>query len=64
VTVQIVAKESNNGTLVIWDIHGKKILQTSIQQKIQLDISAFNFGLYIVQIQSGASTFNKRFLKK
>jgi len=55
-----------NATLRVYDLLGKKVLETEMSelQFISIDVSKWNTGIYIVRVSSDDVTQTKRFIKQ
>jgi len=53
-------------TVRVFDLLGKRVLEKELtsQQKVTIDVSKWNSGIYIVRVSSDALTQTKRFVKQ
>ena len=61
--IAIVAQNFSNGTLLLKDISGQIVLKKSIEPKMNIDISSFPAGVYLLQIQADQQLFSRRIVK-
>lgn len=62
--VYITSKNDSNKDIIIFDVLGKKVLQTTISTK-ELNISSLSPGVYIIKINEGeASSATRKLIVK
>lgn len=61
--VYITSKNDANKDIIIFDVLGKKVLQTSISTK-ELNISNLSPGVYIIKINEGEATATRKLIVK
>ena len=61
--VYITSKNDANKEVIIFDVLGKKVLQTTITSK-ELNISNLSLGVYIIKINEGEATANRKLIVK
>lgn len=55
--------EDKNGTLKVFDVHGKLIIVTKYKQKEGINVSSLGQGLYFISLQNGRNVYNGKFVK-
>ncbi|WP_306349819.1 T9SS type A sorting domain-containing protein [Flavobacterium sp. '19STA2R22 D10 B1'] len=61
--IYITSKSAANKEIQIFDVLGKKILQTTINNK-ELNISNISPGVYIIKIKEGEATATRKLIVK
>jgi len=59
--VYITSKNDSNKEIIIFDVLGKKVLQTTITSK-ELNISSLNPGVYIIRINVGDTSATRKLI--
>jgi len=59
--VYITSRNDLNKEIIIFDVLGKKVLQTLISSK-ELNISNLNSGVYIIKINEGGATATRKLI--
>lgn len=60
--LQVRLVQSASGQLVLFDLQGRVVLQSSLAQENRIDISRLEAGMYVAQVQFDGKTVSKRFL--
>src|SRR5690554_6970116 len=53
-----------NSSVVIYDVNGKKIIETVLKQEMGIDVSVLTEGMYILSISKNGVKQNYKFIKK
>lgn len=61
--IYITSKSSVNKEVVIFDVLGKKVLQTTLYSK-ELNIASISPGVYIIKIKEGEATATRKLIIK
>ena len=61
--IYIISKLSLDKEITIFDVLGKKVLQTILNSR-ELNISALSPGVYIIQIKEGEATATRKLIVK
>ncbi|POS01215.1 T9SS type A sorting domain-containing protein [Flavobacterium croceum] len=61
--VYITSKSSDDKEITIYDVLGKKVLQTTLTSR-ELNISSLSPGVYIVQVKEGDATATRKLIVK
>jgi len=61
--VYITSKNDSDKEIVIFDVLGKKVLQTSMRSK-ELNVSNLSPGVYIIKIDEGDATATRKLIVK
>jgi len=54
----------NNKIATVFDLNGKRVLNTKLQNTTSLNVSQLNAGLYLLRIESGGKSTTRKFVKK
>ncbi|MFM9945013.1 MAG: PKD domain-containing protein [Bacteroidia bacterium] len=60
---QIFIKGLTKGEILIYDVLGKEVLKTEMENDLSIDISSLNKGTYFIRCSDGNSSYNGRFVK-
>ncbi len=55
--------EDENGTLKVFDVQGKMIIETKYEKKAGVNVSWLRQGLYFISLQNGSNVYNGKFVK-
>jgi hypothetical protein len=61
--IYITSKSSLDKDIIIFDVLGKKVLQTTLNTK-ELNISSLSPGVYIIKIKEGEATATRKLIVK
>lgn len=61
--VYITSKNDSDKEIIIFDVLGKKVLQTTISSK-ELNISSLSPGVYIIRINTGDASATRKLIVK
>lgn len=61
--IYITTRNNNDKEIIIFDVLGKKVLQTTISSgSKELNVSSLNSGVYIIQIKEDDSTATRKLI--
>ena len=61
--IYIISKSTGNKEITIFDVLGKKVLQTTISTR-ELNISSISPGVYIIKIKEGDASATRKLILK
>ena len=60
--IQVKCNKQANMQIQVFDISGKRVLETEGQSGLELDLSKFQTGIYLLRLSEGNRTMSKRIL--